>query len=138
MFEATLLNQVQERGEEREKKGCVRGEKESDVEEDPTGVEDRKGGALLSGVEGRDDAKEEADGEDEDAERDGFIAPVDEEEGQGEEEAEEGLGLVGVDREGVVGGVEHLGERDEVEEDCGDGGGDGDVTPPGAVVESGG
>jgi len=36
-----------------------------------------------------------------------------------------------------VGGVEHLGERDEVEEDCGDGGGDGDVPPAGTVVEGG-
>ena len=35
-------------------------------------------------------------------------------------------------------GVEHLGEGDEVEEDSGDGGGDGDVTPAGAVVEGGG
>jgi hypothetical protein len=34
-----------------------------------------------------------------------------------------------------VGGVEHLGERDEVEEDGGDGGGDSNVTPAGTVVE---
>ena len=45
---------------------------------------------------------------------------------------------MGVDGEAVVGGVEHLGERDEVEEDGGDGGGDGDVAPAGAVVEGGG
>ena len=37
-----------------------------------------------------------------------------------------------------MGGVEHLGEGDEVEEDGGDGGGDGDVPPAGAVVECGG
>ncbi len=45
---------------------------------------------------------------------------------------------MGVDWEGVVGGVEHLGQRDEVEEQRGDGGGDGDVAPAGAVVERGG
>ena len=59
-------------------------------------MEDRKGGALLSGV--ADDAKEEADAGGREMPRDGFIAPVDQEEGQGEEEeAEEGLGLSGVD-----------------------------------------
>ena len=42
---------------------------------------------------------------------------------------------MGVDRQRVVGGVEHLGERDEVEESAGDGGGDGEVAPAGAVVE---
>ena len=42
---------------------------------------------------------------------------------------------MGVDRKSVVGGVEHLGERDEVKEDGGDSGGDGDVAPTGAVVE---
>ncbi len=38
----------------------------------------------------------------------------------------------------VVGGVEGFGEGDEVEEGCGGGGGDGEVTPAGAVVERGG
>ena len=42
---------------------------------------------------------------------------------------------MGVDRKAMVRGVEHLGEGDEVEEYGGDGGGDGDVTPAGAVVE---
>ena len=36
------------------------------------------------------------------------------------------------------GGIEHLGEGDEVKEDGGDGGWDGDVPPAGAVVECGG
>jgi len=35
----------------------------------------------------------------------------------------------------VVGGVEHLHERDKVEEDGGYGGGNGNVTPAGPVVE---
>ena len=104
------------------------------MEEDPAGVEAGKDG-LLAGTEGGDEAEQEADGQDEDAEGDGVVARVDEEEGDGEEEAEEGLGFVGVDGEAMVGGVEHLGERDEVEEDGGGGGGDGDVTPAGAVVE---
>ncbi len=60
------------------------------------------------------------------------------EKGQREKEAEEGLGLVGVDGKAMMGGVEHLGERDEVEENGGDGGGDGDVAPAGAIVEGGG
>ena len=38
----------------------------------------------------------------------------------------------------MVGGVEHLGEGDEVEQDGGEGGGDGDVAPAGAVVEGSG
>ena len=42
---------------------------------------------------------------------------------------------MGVDGKAVVGGVEHLGERDEVEEECRDGGGNGDVAPAGTVVE---
>ena len=105
------------------------------MEEDPASVELREGGGLLAGAEGGDEAEEETDGQDEDAEGDGAVSPVDEEEGQGEEESEEGLGFMGVDREAVVGGVEHLGERDEVEEECGDGGRDGDVPPAGTVVE---
>jgi hypothetical protein len=42
---------------------------------------------------------------------------------------------VGVDGKAMVGGVEHLGQGDEVEEDGGSGGGDGDVTPARAGVE---
>ena len=34
--------------------------------------------------------------------------------------------------------IEHFGERDEVEQDRGDGGGHGDVPPTRAVVEGGG
>jgi hypothetical protein len=105
------------------------------VEEDPAGVDHGRGSALLAWMEGGDEAEKKADGKDEDAEGDGFISPVDEEEGESEEETEEGLGLVGVDRQTMVGGVEHLGERDEVEEDGSDGGRDGDVTPAGTVVE---
>jgi len=107
------------------------------VEEDPAGVDHRESGALLAGMECGDETEEKADGEDEDAESDGAVTAVDEEEGYGEEEAEEGEGFVGVDGEAVVGGVEHLGERDEVEEDGSGGGRDGDVTPVGTVVEGG-
>lgn len=135
MLEAAFLNQVKERGEERKKEGCVGGKKEGNVEEDPAGVEDRKGGALLPGVECGEETEEEADGKDEDAEGDGFIAPVDQDKGRAEDEAEERLGLVGIDREGMMSGVEHLGQRDEVEEECRDGCGDCDVSPAGAVVE---
>ena len=108
------------------------------MEEDPAGVEDRKGGALLPGVEGGEETEEEADGKDEDAERNRLVSPIDDEERKGKEEAEKRLGLVSVDWQAMVGSVEHLGERDEVEEDGCDGGGDGDVTPAGAVVEGGG
>ncbi len=94
-----------------------------------------RGSGLLAGAEGGTRVRQEGDGKDEDAEGDGAVAGVDDEEGDGEEEGEEGLGLVGVDGEGVVGGVEHLGQGDEVEEDGGDGGGDGDVAPARAVVE---
>ena len=105
------------------------------MQEDPSGVEVGKGGRLFAGAEGGDEAEEEADGQDEDAEGDGLVAPCDEEKGQGEEEAEEGLGLVGIDRKAVVSGIEHLDQRDEVEEDRGGGGGDCDVTPAGTVVQ---
>jgi hypothetical protein len=132
------LNQVEKRCDEREEECGVGGEEEHDVEENPAAVDEGEGGGLLAGMEGRDEAEEEADGKEEDAEGDGFVAPIDDEKRRGEEEAEEGLGLVGVDGEGVVGGVEHLGERDEVEEDGGDGGGDGDVTPARPVVQGGG
>jgi hypothetical protein len=89
-------------------------------------------------MEGGDEAKEEADGKDEDAEGDGFVARVDEKESTGKEQAKEGLGFMRVDRKATVGGVERLGEGDEVEEDGSDGCGDGDVTPAGTVVEGGG
>ena len=137
LLEAALLNEIQKRRDQTEEECRVGREQERDVEEDPAAVEEGVGGGLLAGMEGGDEAEEEADGQDKDAERDGFVAPVDEEKRNGEEKAEEGLGLVSVDREGVVGGVEHLGERDEVEEDSGNGGRDGDVTPAGTVVEGG-
>jgi hypothetical protein len=138
LFEAALLNQVEERGQKREKKGGVGGKEESDVQEDPTRVDDGKCGAFLAGMKGRDETEEEADGKDEDAQGDGLVSPIDEEEGAGKEEAKEGLGLVSVDWQSMVGGVEHLGQGDEVEEDGGEGGRDGDVPPAGAVVEGGG
>jgi hypothetical protein len=105
------------------------------VEEDPDAAVEDEAGLLPTGVEGGDEAEEEDDGQDEDAERDGAVAPIDDEEGGGEEEGKKDLELVGVYWEAVVGGVEHLGQRDEVEEECGGGGGDGDVTPAGTVVE---
>jgi hypothetical protein len=80
------------------------------MQEDPAGVELGEGRGLLARVEGGDETEEETDGQDKDAEGDGFIAPIDEEKGSGEEETEEGLRLVGIDREGMMGGVEHLGQ----------------------------
>jgi hypothetical protein len=37
----------------------------------------------------------------------------------------------------MMSGIEHLGEGDEVEEDGGDGSGDGDVAPPRTIIEGG-
>ena len=108
------------------------------MKKNPAGVKDGKGGVLLARAKGGEETEEKADREEEDADRDGFVPPVDNEEGDGEKQTEESLGFVGVDRETVVGGVEHLGERDEVEEDGRDGGRDGDVTPAGPIVEGGG
>jgi hypothetical protein len=138
LFQAALLNQVEEGGEKREQKSGVGGKEESDVQEDPTRVDDGKCGAFLAGMKGGDETEEEADGKDENAQGDGFVSPIDEEEGAGKEKAKEGLGLVGVDWQSMVGGVEHLGQGDEVEEDGGEGGRDGDVPPAGPVVQSGG
>jgi len=134
-FETAFLHEIQERGKQGEREGSVGGEQECDVEEDPAGVELRKGGCLLAWTEGRNEAKKEAYGKDEDPERDGSISPVDQQKGQGQEEAEEGLALVGVDGKAMMGGDEHLGQRDEVEEECGDRGRNGDVAPAGTVVE---
>lgn len=103
------------------------------MEEDPARVEEGECG-LLAGTEGGDEAEEEADGKDEDAESDGLIAPVDEEKGKRKDEAGECEGFVGFDLEGVVRGLKGFGERDEVEEDGGDGGGDGELTPAGPGV----
>ena len=56
-------------------------------------------------MEGRDEAEEETDGEDENGEGDGFVAPINEEKCKGEEETEESLSFVGIDRQVMVGGV---------------------------------
>ena len=120
----------------REQESGVRGEEESDVEEDPAGVEDGEGGVLLAGMKGWNQTEEKADGQKEDAEGDSAVAGVDEEEGQGQEEAKEGLSFVGVDGKTMVGLVEHLGQRYEMEEYSGYGAWDGYVTPAGAVVKS--
>ena len=135
MLESAFLNQIQERGYEREEQGRVGGEQKGYVEKDPAGMELRERGGLLAWAEGRDEAEEETHGQDEDAEGDGFIAPVNEEEGSGEDEAEQGLGLVGIDRKRMMGSIEHLGERDEVKEECRGGGWDGNVAPTWAVVK---
>jgi hypothetical protein len=132
------LNQVEEGGEKREDKGGIGGKQESDVQKNPTRVDDGKRSAFLAGMEGGDQTEKKADGKNKDAQGDGFVSPIDEEESADKEKAEKGLGLVGVDWQSMVGGVEHLGERDEVEEDGGDRGGDGNVPPAGAVVERGG
>jgi hypothetical protein len=97
-----------------------------------------KGGTLLTGMERGNETEKKRDRKDEDADRDGFVTSVDEKKGDSEEEAEEGESFVGVDRKAMVGGVEHLCQRDKMEENGGSGGGDGDVTPAGAVVEGGG
>jgi len=62
LLEATLLNEVEERGYQREKQGGVGGEQKSDVEEDPASVELRERRRLLARAEGGDEAEEEADG----------------------------------------------------------------------------
>ncbi len=134
-LETAFLNQVQERGEDIEEERGVGGEQKGYVQEDPAGVEVGEGSHLLAGAEGGKQAEQEAEGQQKDAQRDGAVASVDEEEGDGEQEAEEGLGLVRVNREAVMSGVEHLDQRDEVEEDGGGGGGDGDVAPARTVVQ---
>jgi hypothetical protein len=136
LFKTPLLNEIEQRGEEREQKGSVGAEKKRYVEKYPTGVDHGKGRAFLAGVEGRDEAEKEADGQEEDAEGDCPVTPVDKKEGQGEDESEEGLGLVGVDWQTVVSGVKYLCERDKVKEYGGNDCRDGDVTPAGPVVES--
>ena len=69
------------RRQEGQDEAGVAGEEEGDVEEDPVGVGELEG--LVAGTEGGDQGEEDDDGEDEDAEGDGLVAPVDEEEGQG-------------------------------------------------------
>jgi hypothetical protein len=135
-LETALLHEIEQGGQEREEEAGVGGEEESDVEEDPGGAERQEGlGAVQAGTEGGEDAEQEGQGKDEDAESDGAEAEIDGHEGEGEQEGEEGLELVGLDGQAVVGGDEHLDERDEVEEHSEDGRGDGDGAPAGTVVE---
>ena len=72
-LEPALLNQVQQRGEQRDNKRSVRSEKERDVEEDPAGA-DGRGERLLSGTERGERGKNEDDGENEDSEGDAAVA----------------------------------------------------------------
>jgi hypothetical protein len=137
-LEATLLNEIEQRRDERDDESSVGCEQEGDVEKDPAGVEGGKGGTLLTGTKRGNETEEKGDRKDKDADGDGFVATVNDKKGDGEEKAEEREGLVGVDRETMMGGIEHLRQRDEVEEDGGSGGRDSDVTPAGAVVEGGG
>jgi len=135
LLEAALLHEVEHGGEEAEKERGVGGEDERDVEEDPDASVDGEAGLPLAGVKRGNQAEDEDDRQDEDAERDGAVAPVDEQKGGGEDEGEQHLDLMGFNRQAMVGGVEHLGQRDEVEEEGRDGDRDGEVTPAGAVVE---
>jgi hypothetical protein len=134
-FEARFLHEIEERGDERDEEGGVGGEQQRDVQEEPAGVDAGELSGFDAGAEGGQKPHEEGEGEEKDAEREGAKTGVDEQEGEREEEAEERLGLVGIDGQAMVGGVEHLRERDEVEEDAAGGGGDGEMTPAGAVVE---
>lgn len=137
-LEAPLLNEIEQRCYERDDQGGVGCKQENYVEKDPAGVEAGKGGTLLTGTKRGNETEEKGDRKDKDADGDGFVATVNDQKGDGEEKAEEREGLMGIDREAMVGGVEHLRQRNKVEEDGGSGGGDGDVTPAGAVVEGGG
>ncbi len=104
------------------------------MEEDPAGVVGEN--SLLAAAEGGNQREQESDGEDEDAQGHRSVAGVDGEKYRHQKDCQQGEGLVGFDRQEVVCGVEGLGEGDEVEEDGGDGGGDGDMPPAGAVVQS--
>jgi hypothetical protein len=59
-------------------------------------------------------------GQNEDANGDAAVARVDDEKREREDKRKQGLDFVGLDGEAMVGGVERLGERDEVEEGRGD------------------
>ena len=83
------------------------------MHEDPAGVGEENG--LAAGAQGRNQGEEDGDGQHEDAEGDCAVAGVDGEEEQDQQERQQRLGLVGVYGQRVVRGVEHLGERDEVE-----------------------
>ena len=135
LFEAALLNEIEKGRKEAEEERSVGGQQKCYMEEDPDAAVDDKPGSFAAGVEGRDEAENEDDRQDEDAKGDGFEAQVDEQEGGGEYKGEEYLEFVDVDRQAVVGCVEHLGQGDEVEEEGCGGGGDSQVAPAGAVVE---
>jgi hypothetical protein len=134
-FEAALLDEIEQRCKQREEKRGIGGQKESHMKKDPAGLNHGKGRGLLAGVEGWNETQQEADGQEEDAERYGLVSPVDEQEGNGEKKAEKRLGFVGIDGQTVVSGTEHFDQRDEVKEDGGDGRRDGQMTPAWTVVK---
>jgi len=105
------------------------------MKKDPSSVEMRKCRCFFAGTEGGDEAEQEADGEDKDAEGDGFVAPGNEQESQCEKKAEERLGFVGINGKTVVRRVEHLDERDEVEEDRRGGCRNSNMPPTGTVIQ---
>lgn len=107
------------------------------MKEYPAGMDEWEG-ILRGRVKGGNKAEQEANWEDKDTEGDRLVAPVDEEQGTGEEQTEQGLGLVGVDGKTMVRGVKHFGEGDEVEENGGDSGRDSNMPPARAVIECGG
>jgi hypothetical protein len=105
------------------------------VEEDPDSVELREWEGFLSGFEDGDEAEQEGKRKEEDAERDSPVSPIDKQKRESKEKAEKRLRLVGVDGKAMMRGVEHLRERNEVEEKCRHGCRNGDVPPPGTVIE---
>lgn len=109
-LETVLLDEIEDGGEQREEEGGVGGEQQGDVQEDPDAAVERETGCLFARPECGDESEEKDDGQDEDTEREGAVDPVDDDEGDGEDEANEDLEFVGIDRQAVVGGVQHLGE----------------------------
>jgi hypothetical protein len=133
-FEAALLNQVEERGQQRDHQRGVGGQQKHDVEEYPAGA-DGSGESFLPRAEGCQHGEHEGDRQDEDSQRDAAVPRVDDQKSEREDKRKQRLDFVGLDRKTMVGGVKRLGERYEVEESCGYGGGDGEATPAWAVVE---
>lgn len=109
------------------------------MDEEPSRMKAGKVGGLDAGTEGRKEAQQERKRQEEDAERKRPVSPVDEQKREAEHEAEDGLGLVGGEfhdaRQAVVGGVEHLSQGDEVEQQRKDRHRDGEVAPPRAVIQ---
>jgi len=62
------------------------------VEEYPDAAVEHKAGLLLAGGEGGNEPEKKDDGEDEDAERDGLVSPVDDEKGSGENKRKKDFG----------------------------------------------